>query len=386
MKAYYLNRHLEEKIADYSRIFPVIALLGPRQCGKSTLAKKIISSHEDFIYLDLEKPSDLQKLSDPEVFFGANRKKRVCIDEIQLRPDLFPVLRGIIDEDRVNGRIIILGSASRDLIRQSTETLAGRIGYLELTPFLEVELRNTTGYSIKRHWLNGGYPDSYLQETEEDSVVWRDNFLKTFVERDIIQLGYNIPAATSFRFLTMCAHNQGQLLNSSKLGDSLGVSYHTIRSYLDFMEQAFLLRSLEPFQANVKKRLVKSPKVYVRDSGLLHRLLGIEDYNNLLGHPVFGASWEGHAMENILAVHTDWTPFFYRTATGNEIDLILENGNRRIAVEFKASAAPKLGKGFYIALEELEIEEAMVVALVRESFPIKDNVTVLPLHEAIDRL
>lgn len=382
----YINRYIEKKLKEYFDIFPVVALLGPRQCGKSTLAKHIIGKNPDFIYLDLEKPSDLRKLDDPELFFQANLTKKVCIDEIQLRPDVFPVLRGIIDENRENGRILILGSASKDLLKQSSETLAGRIGYLELTPFIQTELLKHSKFEYNLLWLKGGFPDSYLQTSMKRSVIWRQNFVKTFIERDIPQLGLNIPALTARRFLTLCAHNQGQILNRSKLGASLGVSYHTIQNYLDFLEQTFILRVLPSFSLNTKKRVIKSPKVYIRDSGILHSLLDIEDFNYLLGHPVFGASWEGFAIENILTILSDWEAFFYRTSSGNEIDLILKKGIRMIAVEFKATTAPSLSKGFYMAIDELEIKEVFVIAIVKESYPIKKGIMITNLEQFIKKM
>ena len=379
----YIVRNIERNVKEYFNIFPVVALLGPRQCGKSTLAKHIMQQYPNFIYLDLEKPSDLKKIEDPELFFQININKRICIDEIQLRPDLFPVLRSIIDENRENGRILILGSASRDLIKQGSETLAGRIGFIEMSPFIQVELLKQHKYELSNHWLKGGFPESYLQKQIKSSVIWRQNFIKTFIERDIPQLGLNIPALTSRRFLTMCAHNQGQLLNSSKLGGALGVSYHTIRNYTDFLEQTFILRTLRPFEPNIKKRIIKAPKVYVRDSGILHSLLDIEDFNALLGNPVFGLSWEGFAIENILTTLTSWEAFFYRTSSGNEIDLILKKGNRLVAVEFKATTAPTINKGFYIALEDLKITEAYIVAIINGSYPVSTNVTVCSLESFI---
>lgn len=378
----YIKRYIENKLREYFEIFPVVALLGPRQCGKSTLAKHIIGENADFIYLDLERPSDLRKLDDPELFFQSNSNKKICIDEIQLRPDLFRVLRGIIDEKRVNGRILILGSASKDLLKQSAETLAGRIGYLELSPFMQAELLKNS-YELNLHWLKGGFPDSYLQKSIKKSAIWRKNFIKTYIERDIPQLGLNIPALTSRRFLTLCAHNQGQILNSSKLGASLGVSYHTIQNYVDFLEQTFILRVLPSFEPNFKKRVIKSPKVYIRDTGILHSLLDIEDFNHLLGHPVFGFSWEGFAIENILSVLSDWEAFFYRTSSGNEIDLILKKGSRMVAVEFKATTSPSLSKGFYMAIDELEIKESYVIAIVDEPYPIKNNVIITNLEHFI---
>jgi len=341
---------------------------------------------ENFIYLDLESPSDLRKLDDPELFFDVNKNKTVCLDEIQFRQDLFPVLRSIVDRNRRNGQILILGSASRDLIRQSSESLAGRISFIELTPFVISEIRDLPQYNITQYWFRGGYPDSFLSIDDNLSNRWRENFIRTFVERDIPQLGINIPALKLRRFLTMCAHNQGQLLNSSKLGDALGVSYHTIRNYIDLLEQTFIIRTLQPYEVNVKKRIIKSPKVYIRDSGLLHSLLEIFDFNELLGHPVFGASWEGFALENILAELAGWKSFFYRTSSGNEIDLILIRGRKKIAVEFKSSKAPTVTKGLWNALEDMNIQKAWIIAPVDESYLMKEGVTVSGLDYFIQHV
>jgi predicted AAA+ superfamily ATPase len=381
-----INRNLYSRILEYQEIFPVVAILGPRQCGKSTLANMLISGDDSFIYLDLEKNSDLNKLNDPELFFNNNRDRNICIDEIQLKPDLFQAMRPVIDEDRRNGRFIILGSASISLIRQSSESLAGRIGYLELTSFQFTELEKTPGFSLSKHWLRGGFPESYIQQSEEASIAWRENFIRSFVERDFPQLGLNIPPLTTRRLLSMCAHNQGQLINSSRLGESLGTSYHTIQKYLDLLEHLFILRSLRPYLPNISKRLIKSPKVYFRDSGLLHSMLDIENFNDLMGHPVFGFSWEGYCIETIVNHLYQWQAFFYRTSSGNEIDLILERGNQKIALEFKAASAPKPTKGLYQAMNELEIEKVWIIAQTEDSYPLNDRVEISNLGDFLDRV
>ena len=356
--------------------FPVVAILGPRQCGKSTLAKMLGAKIKDFLYLDLESPSDLRKLSDPELFFEANRQKTVCLDEIQLKADIFPVLRSIVDRSGRSGQVLILGSASRNLIQQGSESLAGRISFVELTPFLISEISDLPQYALNGYWFRGGYPGSLLAVDDDISGRWRENFLRTFVERDIPRLGVRVPAATLRRFLTMCAHGQGQTLNGSKLGASLGISYHTVRDYIDLFEQTYLIRTLKPYDGNLKKRLIKSPKVYVRDSGLLHAALELSDFNDLMGHPVFGASWEGFALENILSELDGWRGYFYRTSSGNEIDLILAKGKRTVAVEFKSSKAPTLTKGFWSALEDLKIDDAWIIAPIEGSYPVEDGVRV----------
>ncbi len=371
-----IKRNLEEFVLQNLNVFPAVALLGPRQCGKSTLAKMLSEKFSSFLYLDLQNPADLSMLSDPNLFFEANQEATICFDEIQLVPELFSALRSEIDRDRRNGRFILLGSASRDLIRQTSESLAGRIGIIELSPFSITELDLSEDFQIRNFWLRGGYPDSYLSRTDEDSKLWRENFIRTYIERDIPQLGFQIPALQLRRLLTMCAHNQGQLLNSTKLGESLDLTHPTIRRYIDLLEQTFVVRTLQPFVGNVKKRLVKSPKVYIRDTGILHRLLQIDSFNDLMGNPIFGSSWEGMVVENILCNCPEWTPYFYRTATGNEIDLILTKGTNTLAVECKASTAPQLTSGFWKALEEVEADQAYVIAPVPDSYPIKTNATV----------
>lgn len=383
----YIDRAITEFVTQRLNNIPAVAILGPRQCGKSTLAKKIIEGFDNALYIDLELPSDINKLRDPEAFFSLNKGRLICLDEVQRAPELFQVLRGVIDADGRNGRFIILGSASPELIRQSSETLAGRIAYLELTPFLVNEFEALKGAPALRDiWLRGGYPRSCLSEDAQASFNWRLDFMRTFLERDIPQFGFKIPSRKLERFWQMCAHVHGQLLNSSKLGESLGVSHHTIRSYLDILDHTFILRVLQPYEANLKKRLVKSPKIYIRDSGLLHALLGIETHNDLLGHPVYGASWEGFVLENIIASLPRWRPYFYRTAAGTEIDLILEKGQRRIAIECKASTAPEVGKQFWNGLRELDLQKAWIIAPVRESYTIAPQVTVSPLHTLIKAL
>ncbi len=369
-----LNKRLSE--------MPAVAMLGPRQCGKSTLARRLIRTVENGLYLDLERSSDLNKLRDIEAFFNVNQGKLICLDEIQRVPELFPALRSIIDEEERNGQLLMLGSASRDLISQSSESLAGRISYFELTPFHLDEVSNN---KLGKLWLQGGFPRSFLGE-EQASFDWRLDFIRTFLERDIPQLGFKIPAKSMERLWRMCAHNHAQLLNSSKIGGALGVSHHSVRSYIDILSETFLLRILLPYAANVKKRLIKSPKIYIRDSGLLHTLLGIESHNDLLGHPVYGESWEGFVVEAIITRTPRWQHSFYRTATGVEIDLILEKGKKIIAVECKASSAPKPTRGFWQAIDDLKVGEAYIVAPVRESYPIERGVTVFTLPDFLNKI
>jgi hypothetical protein len=389
MQDRYLPRKLYNEVLGCLQDFPAVAMLGPRQCGKSTLAHALIAQLRESVYLDLEKPSDQKKLSEPELFFALHQNKLICLDEIQRLPELFTILRSIIDERGTNGQFLILGSASQDLIRQSSETLAGRIAYLELTPFLLCETdsgqESSTG-KLNTHWLRGGFPRSYLASNDQTSARWRHNFVRTFLERDIRQFGFQIPPETLMRLWKMCAHSHGHLLNSSKLGESIGVSHTTIRSYIDLLTQTFMLRTFMPFVANLKKRLVKSPKIFIRDTGILHALLDIETHDDLMGHPVFGASWEGLAIENILYEFRGWNAGFYRTSAGAELDLVLEKGKKRIGIECKASAAPQVTKGFWNALEDLQIKEAYIVAPVKEPYPIHKQVTVTPLKYFLNNI
>ena len=372
----YIKRSIEGEVADCLAQFPCTAILGPRQCGKTSLAVTI-SKTRDSVYLDLERPADRRRLQEPELFFEEHRRRLVCLDEIQRAPDLFPVLRGWVDRFP-ESRFLILGSASRDLIRQSSESLAGRIAYLELSPFEGREVFSH-GVSEKRLWLRGGFPDSLLAATEAQSVRWRSQFIQTFLERDIPALGFSLPSLTLERVWTMCAHGHGQPLNASALGSSLGMSHTTIRKYVELLAQTFMLRLLPPFEGNLKKRLVKSPKVYLRDSGILHSLLGLDEFSALLGHPVYGASWEGLALEQVLSRFPRWKHGFYRTSDGTEMDLVLEKGGRRLGFEFKASAAPSVTAGFWNSMEALELDRAYVVAPVESGFSLKKNVQVVSL-------
>lgn len=375
-----IDRLLEKTLLQYLTIFPSVAILGPRQCGKSTMVKYLINN-QAAIYIDLQNQADLNKLTDPLLFFEANKDKIICLDEIQLIPELFSILRSVIDQNRKNGKFILLGSASRDLIQHSSESLAGRIGLLNLTPFLNNEINTLPNFNLNDFWMKGGFPDSYLAENELNSSIWRENYIKTYIERDIPQLGFQIPALQMRRLLTMCAHNQGQMLNASKLGESLGLTHPTIKRYIDLLEQTFILRTLMPYEANVKKRLVKSPKIYIRDTGILHQLLSIENYNDLLGNPIYGSSWESLVIENIIVNNPHWNAYFFRTSSGDELDLILEKGSKLIAIECKASAAPKVSKGFWNALEIIQPQKTYIIAPINDSYFIHENVVVCGLSE-----
>ena len=375
----FIERDLIKYLKQYLDIFPAVAVLGPRQCGKCTLVKSLNQYFDEVLYLDLQRESDLNKLLEPELFFETNTDKLICLDEIQLVPKLFSVLRSVIDSNRVNGKFILLGSASQDLIQQTSESLAGRIGMLHLSPFLINEVDYLENFSLQNFWFRGGFPNSYLSKNDDSATIWLANYIRTYVERDVPQLGFQIPALHLRRLLTMCAHNQGQQLNLSKLGESLGFTHPTIKRYIDLLEQTFIVRTIMPYEVNVKKRLVKSPKVFIRDSGILHQLLAINNFNSLLGNPVFGSSWEGIVIENCIVNHPTWDYYFYRTATGDEIDLILKKGNQVIAIECKASDAPRVNKGFYRSLAVVKPNKTYIIAPTNDTYQIQENVTVIGL-------
>ncbi len=376
----YRKRFVLSDVVKRLQVNPAVALLGARQVGKSTLAEMVIEQFPDAMYLDLERPSDMNKLADPEAFFQQFQDKLICLDEIQRAPELFAVLRSVIDRNKRNGQLLLLGSASRALIKQSSESLAGRISYLEITPFNRME---TKDININQFWLRGGYPRSLLNTDDETSFQWREDYIRTFLERDIPQLGFHIPANTLARFWRMLAHSHGQTLNASKLADSMGVSGHTIRKYIDLLEQTFVVRTLQPWTGNTKKRLIKAPKVYIRDTGLLHALLDIESMEQLFAHPVYGASFEGFVIENILAQLPHWQASFYRTSSGAEFDLVLEKAGRRVAIEIKASTSPRLGRGNWSALETLQPDQSFVVAPVDVAYPLQQCVMAVPLDDVI---
>ncbi len=363
--------------------FPAVALLGPRQVGKTTLAEQIAEGRPS-VYLDLENPADREKLADEALYLSGHEDKLVILDEVQRAPELFQTLRGLIDKARRRnigtGRFLLLGSASIDLLRQSGESLAGRIAYVELGPFNVLE---ADGDVHERLWIRGGFPDSFLAKSDEASAVWRESFIRTYLERDIPQLGPRVPAETLRRFWTMLAHTQGGTLNAAQLARRLGVDGKTVARYLDLLVDLLLVRRLPPFHANVGKRLVKSPKVYVRDSGIVHTLLGLDNRDAVLGHPVAGGSWEGFVLENLLSAAPDRVnATFYRTSAGAEIDLILEMpGGKLWAVEVKRGLAPKLEKGFHQAREDLKPERCFVVSSGTERYPKANGIEVIGLPE-----
>ena len=369
----YIPRSIEIEIHKALKRSPAVAILGPRQCGKSTMAKTLIKKMPA-VYLDLQDRVDRNKLTEPELFFDRYRNKLICLDEIQLLPEFFSVLRSEIDKDRRPGRFLILGSASRDLIKQSTESLAGRISYHDLTPFLINEIVSVSSWSDL--WLRGGFPESVLAETDSDSYDWRIDFIRTFMERDIPLLGFNIPIPVIERLWLLLAHYHGQRVNYHKLAAAADISIPTLKKYLAILEQTYMVRLLSPAATNLKKRLIKSPKIYLRDSGILHTLLEIESYDYLLANPIAGASWEGFVVENIIAKHHRWKPSFLCTSNGAEIDLILERAGRRHLFECKLSKAPKLSRGFYELTGSLQPETAWLIAPVDEPYEVKEGITV----------
>lgn len=383
-----LQRQLYTTLLESLQTFPVVGLIGPRQVGKTSLCRQLATemaqAGKPVLMLDLERPSELAKLADAELFLEPLAEQLVILDEVQLRPDLFSVIRPLVDAHRRPGRFLVLGSAAPALIRQSSETLAGRIEFLELAPLSVLEIGSGPTLEMTTMlWNRGGFPDSYLAKSGAQSMRWREAFIRTYLERDIAQLGIRVPAATLRRFWLMLAHYHGQLWNASTIAGSLGVTAPSVRHYLDILEGTFMVRVLPPYSANLGKRLVKSPKVYLRDSGLLHALLNLPDHHALMGHPVLGASWEGWVIEQILSqAPAGSRPSFFRTASGNEIDLLLElPGGQLRAIEIKHSKAPKVGKGFAEALDALGIDSGFVIAPVDSAYPMSARARVLPLSQ-----
>jgi len=386
-----IQRRLENKIRESLQRSPSVALMGPRQVGKTTIALNI-SENIPSIYLDLENTLDLERVRDITAFHEENREKLIILDEVQRKPEMFASLRGIIDKERRKGnkagQFLFLGSASIDLLQQSSESLAGRIAYLELHGIDVLEYTAQNSGLLIQLWLRGGFPESLLAASDQDSLEWRRDFIKTYLERDIPQLGPRIPAQTLDRFWTMLAHNQGGVMNAAQLARNLEVSAVTVGRYLDLMVDLLLVRRLQPWTFNVGKRLVRAPKIYVRDSGVTHALLNISAYNDLLGHPVVGGSWEGFVIENLLSVApSNALPFYYGTPGGAEIDLILEfSGNEKWAIEIKRSSAPSLSKGFHIACEDIKADRRYVVYSGNERFSMREGVIAIPLQDLMQEL
>lgn len=395
------TRQLLATAKDRLSYTPGVVLLGPRQVGKTTLARRIAADYPGALLLDLQLPADRAKLVNVDAFLRNHRNQLVVLDEVQYMPEIFAQLRPEIDQDRRAGRFLLLGSASGKLLAQSSESLAGRVAYLELAPLMVSEvLSHTNGHvggragsdvgttaldnaalsTLQDLWLRGGFPLSYTARTAARSHTWRSDFIQTFLSRDLREFGVNVPAATLHRFWRMLAHLHGQQLNASAIAQSLGVNSHnTVQAYLDILVDTMMVRKLEPLFVNIGKRLVKSPKVYVRDSGLLHTLLNIADLDTLMGHPSAGASWEGFCVEQICnQLPQGAAVSYYRTAAGTELDLVVELGGKKIAFEVKFSTAPKPTKGFWQGLEDVGADKAYVIAPVPQRWRMADNVEVIP--------
>lgn len=373
------HRYIWPLFQEYLKLFPAVGIVGPRQVGKTTLVKNLELDKES-IYLDLEKSSDRAKLAEPELFLKAHEEKTVILDEIQMMPELFAELRSLIDEKREPGRFIILGSASPDLIRKSADSLAGRIGYLELTPFHLSEIEEE---GMNQLWIRGGFPLSYLAASERASRLWRENFIKTYIERDLGLLGLNTDTYLVERFWRMLAHAQGGLLVSENFAKALGISRPTVNKYLEFLQGSFMVRLLQPYYPNVKKRLVASPKVYIRDSGILHSLTGIDSYEDLINQLLVGNSWEGFVIEQISNVLGDeYEYYFYRTHQGAECDLLLlRSGKVKYAIEIKNTLSPKITKGFKISMEDTKAEQGIVLSRIQDNYPLETNIKAMGLWE-----
>lgn len=358
---------------------PATALLGPRQCGKTTLAKVLAKTFETH-YLDLESPADLARLQNPQLFLEPLRGL-VVIDEVQRRPDLFPLLRVLADREDSPARFLLLGSASPSLLKHASDSLAGRLEFVDITGF---GLDEVGIQEAEKLWLRGGFPRSFLAGTNEDSLAWRENFIRTFLQKDIPQLGIAIPEPALRRFWTMLAHYHGQILNTSELGRALGISDKTVRRYLDILTQTFMVRQLQPWYENISKRQVKSPKIYLRDSGLFHSLMSITDKKTLWGHPKIGASWEGFMLEQLLQ-RIQGEAYFWAAHSGGEIDLVIISRGKKFGVEFKWSEKPSATRSLHSAKKELSIEKVWLVYPGKVSFPLTEDIEALPVS-SLDKI
>lgn len=356
---------------------PITALLGPRQCGKTTLARLLTDGEQVSHFFDLESQPDLRRLQNPELMLGS-LDGLVIIDEIQEMPSLFPTLRVLVDKPDCKAKFLILGSASSHIIKNVSETLAGRVEFVELSGF---DLEEVNKESFRQLWARGGFPRSFLADSDEDSSAWREGFIRTFLERDIPQLGISVAAPAMRRFWTMLAHYHGQTLNASKLSRSMGISDKTARSYLDILTGTFMMRQLQPWFENLGKRQVKSPKIYFRDTGLLHSLLGLTDFHSLQGHPQVGASWESFALEQTLRAIKPSEAYYWATQNGAEVDLFFVHNGNRYGVEYKFSEAPKTTRSMQIALRDLELKHLFIICPGSHQYPISDKISVFPLQD-----
>lgn len=382
-----IPRFITNNLLETISYFPVTGIIGPRQVGKTTLAKFLIQKTEkDSVYIDLENPMDSAKLTDPILFFNRNQDKCVVLDEIQRAPELFPILRSMVDNKRIPGRFIILGSASPDLIRDSSESLAGRIAYEELAPFNITELGHEK--DLYYHWFSGGFPDAFLAPNRSLSKKWLTSFVQTYIQRDLPMLGLNISPEVIRKLWTMIAHLHGSILNMNNLSKSLEISSTTIKRYLSFLENAFMIRQLYPYSVNIKKRLVKAPKIYVRDSGILHNLLNIPDFDSLESNPIIGASWEGYAIEQITQkLDMDTFSFFYRTHEGAECDLVLVKGGKtEMAIEIKYTSSPKINRGLSLAFKDVDAKQNFIITPNTDEYYIRENIRVCSLKSFLNLL
>ncbi len=371
--------HYLDKISQAFRVHNVVALLGPRQCGKTTLSRMYAEQFQQCTHLDLEDPRDLAKLDNPMLALESLHGL-IIIDEIQRRPELFPVLRVLVDKPNSQQKYLILGSASRDLIRQSSETLAGRIAHIELTPFVLSEVNDSDKLLIR-----GGFPRSFLANNEQDSADWRREYVRTFLERDIPNLGFQIASSSMRRFWAMLAHYNGNLFNAAEIGTSLGISHTAIRNYLGILEGTFMIRQLKPWHANIKKRQVKTAKIYFRDTGILNSLLGIDNNNELLNNPKLGSIWEGFALEQIVSCSDVQAEdcYFWRTHAGAELDLLVVKGDKRFGYEMKYADAPRITKSMRNAIDDLQLSELMIVIPGSAEFRLAQNIRVIGLEHFV---
>jgi uncharacterized protein len=388
-----LSREVLPLLTKRLKQFDSVALLGPRQVGKTTLARQIADAAGGGAkYLDLERPADRRLLDDPDAYFAAHAKELIVLDEIQRAPEIFRVLRGQIDERRrmggAGGKFLILGSASMDLLRQSSESLAGRISYIELGPLNAREVEHESDAPLDRLWLQGGFPPSYVRDDGEASLQWRRDFIQTYLERDLPQFGFNVDSEQIDRFWRMLANDQGELFNAERYARSLGVSGHTVTRYLDMLEKLLLVRLLRPWSANSGKRLVKSPRPFVRDTGLLHALLDLRQTDDVRRHSVVGKSWEGFVIENLVgATFGRAKPYFYRSSGGAEADLVLEFAPGKCwAIEIKLSSAPTIDRGFHNATDDLGAERRLLVYKGNERFPMRNGIEAMPLTVAMNEI
>lgn len=376
----YFPRIIEKSVREALQNNPVVAITGPRQCGKSTLAKQISGQQKNWVYLDLERPSDLQKLENAEWFLSTQRGKLICMDEIQRKPELFPLIRSLVDEWDYPGAFLILGSASRELLMQSSESLAGRISYQRLTPFLRDEIEGH--FSLEQSLARGGFPRSLLAKNNESSFQWRNDFISTFLERDIL-FWKNVAPATMRRLWQMLAHVNGQTADYTNLSRSLGVTSVTIKNYIDFLESTYMVEVVQPYHSNFGKRLVKSPKIYIADSGIAAALLGLNGFDAISGHPALGTLWEQTVLSNLKGAFPDCSFYYYRSSHGAEIDFVMETHHSVFAIECKSTLSPALSKGNHNALADIQPTHTFIVCPTSKGWPMSNGVDVVSIAEVI---